>query len=96
MYFYDGNQQPRWVLGQGSNAAAERMTMLNYRGFCPDCAATAPTTSAGGSIDFAFNGARAGSASTDVFSASQPAARWQRGPVAIEPLSIPVVHPSQY
>jgi YVTN family beta-propeller protein len=96
MYFYDGNQQPRWVLGQTSNAAAERMTMLNYRGFCPDCTAIAPTTSAGGSIDFAFDGARAGSASTDVFSASQPAARWQRGPVAIEPLSIPVVHPSQY
>jgi YVTN family beta-propeller protein len=96
IYFYDGDQQPRWVLGQGSNAAAERMSMLNYRGFCPDCAAIAPTSSAGGHIDFAFDGARAGSASTDVFSASQPTARWQRGPVAIEPLSIPVVHPSQY
>lgn len=96
MYFYDGNRQPRWVLGQGSNAASERMSMQNYRGFCPDCTASAPTTSAGGTVDFAFNGARAGNATTDVYTATEPNARWQRGPVAIEPLSSPVVHPSQY
>jgi YVTN family beta-propeller protein len=96
MYFYDGNGQPRWVLGQSSNAAVERMAMLSFRGFCPDCSALSPTGSNGGHIDFAFDGARAGSVVTDVFTATQPAARWQRGPVAIQPLSLPVVHPSQY
>jgi DNA-binding beta-propeller fold protein YncE len=96
MYFYDANQQPRWVLGQGSNLASERVTMQNFRGFCPDCGVVALTSSAGGSIDFDFDGARAGSVTTDVFTTGQPSARWQRGPVAIEPLSAPVVHPSQY
>ena len=96
MYFYDADQQPRWVLGQGSNAASERVTMQNFRGFCPDCSVVALTSSAGGSIDFTFDGARAGRVTTDVFTTGQPAVRWQRGPVAIEPLSAPVLHPSQY
>lgn len=96
MYFYDADQQPRWVLGQGSNAASERVTMQNFRGFCPDCNVVALTSSAGGSIDFTFDGARAGRVTTDVFTTGQPAVRWQRGPVAIEPLSAPVLHPSQY
>lgn len=96
IYFYDGNQQPRWVLGQGSNAATERMQMQSYAGFCPDCATIAPTASAAGFIDFSFNGARSGSATTDVYHAGASGSHWQRGPVAIEPLSEVVTHPLQY
>ncbi|MCB1610480.1 MAG: hypothetical protein KDI60_01665 [Xanthomonadales bacterium] len=96
IYFYDGSQQPRWVLGQGSNAASERMTMASYQGFCPDCTAIAPTSSAAGFIDFSFDGARLGSATTDVYHAGASSAHWRRGPVAIEPLSEVVVHPLQY
>jgi YVTN family beta-propeller protein len=96
IYFYDGNQQPRWVLGQGSNAAVERMNMASYQGFCPDCTAIAPTSGAAGFIDFSFDGARLGSASTDVYHAGTGSSHWRRGPVAIEPLSDVVTHPLQY
>lgn len=89
VYHYDSSGAPRWVLGQSSNAASERMPMLSYRGFCPDCAAVAPTTSAAGHVDFSFNGARAGTAIAALD-------QWQRGSVPIGPLSEEVVHPAQY
>lgn len=41
-YLYAADGQPRWVLGQGSTFGAP-MTMYQYRGFCPSCAAV-PTT----------------------------------------------------
>ena len=96
IYFYDANQQPRWALGQSSNAAIDSMSMLNFRGFCPDCAAIAPTSSAGGRLDFRFDGARLGEVLTDVYAAATPTTRWQRGPANITPLSDPVLHPSRY
>ncbi|GMU44723.1 MAG: hypothetical protein AMXMBFR25_27090 [Lysobacterales bacterium] len=89
VYHYDAGGAPRWVLGQSSNAASERMPMQSFRGFCPDCAHTPPTTSAAGFVDFAFSGARAGSAAVEL-------PGWQRGPVSIVPLSEPVVHPLQW
>ena len=47
-------------------------------------------------LDFSFNGARSGSATTDVYHAGASGSHWQRGPVAIEPLSEVVTHPLQY
>lgn len=96
LYFYDGDQQPRWVLGQGSNAASELVPMRSYRGFCPDCGYAPPSSSAGGSVDFRYAGARSASVTTDAYDAAQPAARWQRGPVAIVPLSDPALRPAQH
>ena len=96
LYFYDGDRQPRWVLGQGSNAASELVPMRSYRGSCPDCAYAPPRSSDGGSVDFRYAGARSASVTTDAFDAGQPAARWQRGPVAIVPLSDPALRPAQH
>ena len=46
-YLYAADGQPRWVLGQGSTFGAP-MTMYQYRGFCPSCAAVATTRVAAG------------------------------------------------
>ena len=77
------------AMDKAYSAASARMPMLSYRGFCPDCAAVAPTTSSAGHVDFSFDGARAGSALTALD-------QWQRGSVPIVPLSEAVVHPAQY
>ena len=94
LYFYDGEHQPRWVLGQGSNAANELVPVRSYRGFCPDCAYVAPQAVDGGTLDWRFAGARNATVSTDAYDASQPAARWRRGPVAVVPLSDPALRPA--
>jgi hypothetical protein len=83
-------------LGSGSNQTTETLPMLSYRGFCPDCPAVATTSSAGGQLNFVFSGARAATLSTDVYSASQPQAHWQRGPLPIIPLSAPALRPELY
>lgn len=95
LYFYDGAGQPRWSLGVGVNSASETLAMQNYRGFCPDCAATPTTTSAAGQIAFAYSGARAGQANIDIASAATPNARWQRN-ATIAPLTEFALRPEQY
>ncbi|HVF34444.1 MAG TPA: hypothetical protein VND91_03915, partial [Candidatus Saccharimonadia bacterium] len=96
LYFYDGDNQPRWVLGQEVQSAEPRRPMLSFRGFCPSCPAVPTTTSDGGQIELRFDAARRATLVTDVFDAAQPAARWQRGPVAIVPLSDPVARPESF
>ena len=93
VYFYDANRQPRWVLGLGSNAASETVAMQSFRGFCPDCSFAPATAANGGILTLDFIGARVASVRTDVFYAEQPSARWQRGPVAIVPLSDAALNP---
>lgn len=91
LYFYDGEQQPRWTLGQGSNDASETLTMWSFEGFCPDCPATPTNFDDAGSIQFSFAGTRAATVIVNSFDRSQPQSPWQRGPVAVGPLSDPVV-----
>ncbi len=86
-YFYDADLQPRWVLGQGSNAAEEVLTMSSFQGFCPDCPAVPVVATPTGSIDWQFSGDRSAVLRLDVHHLGQADARWQRGPVSIEPLS---------
>lgn len=88
-YFYDGNRQPRWVLGSGRNEAVESLAMQSYRGFCPDCPAQATTTVDGGRVDFRFE-AQSATVNVDVYDPAQPE-HWRRGPVAIETVSEPVL-----
>jgi hypothetical protein len=96
LYFYDGDNQPRWVLGQDGNSGSARLPMRSYRGFCPDCARVPTSSSEAGHIDLAFSGSRNATLTTDTFDAGQPDSPWQRGPVAIVPLSDPVLHPEQF
>jgi hypothetical protein len=78
MHFYDANQQPRWIAGQGNNDDQLSIEMHATRGACPSCAYAAPTRSAAGSIKLQFNGTRALKFQTDVFSNATPNVRWQR------------------
>jgi len=87
LYFYDGGNQPRWLLGVGSNRSGGTVSLQSYRGSCPHCDYAPPTEAAGGSLVLGFNSGRAGSLRTDAFLASMPNAPWRRGPVAITPLS---------
>ncbi|MEZ5440980.1 MAG: hypothetical protein R3F15_05785 [Lysobacterales bacterium] len=93
LYFYDGDQQPRWTLGQGSNSASELLTMWSFRGFCPDCPAVPTDFVDAGSIRFDYDGARQAMVTVNSFERGQPQAPWQRGPVAIEPLSDAALRP---
>jgi hypothetical protein len=89
LYFYDGDRQPRWTLGQGSNSPSETLALRSFLGFCPDCPASATSSVAAGSIQFAFDGARRASVRVDSFDRAQPQSPWIRGPVTITPLSDP-------
>jgi hypothetical protein len=94
LYFYDGDNRPRWVLGQGSNAAVERLPVRSYQGFCPECVYAPPGSVEGGTLDWNFSGARSATVITDAWIAAQPDARWRRGPVAVVPLSDPALRPA--
>ena len=96
LYFYDGDGAPRWVLGQAASGGEARLPMLSFRGFCPACPAVATTTRDGGHVELRFDAARRATLVTDAFDAEQPAARWRRGPVAIVPLSDPVLRPEAF
>ena len=54
-YFYDANQDPRWVIGSSDNALVGRVEMLSVSGFCPDCQFVETTVSAGGVIELEFS-----------------------------------------
>jgi YVTN family beta-propeller protein len=96
VYFYDGEQQPRWVLGQAPADSGTRLPMSSFRGFCPACAAVPATTGDGGYIELTFDAARRATIVTDVFHAPQSPAHWRRGPVTIVPLSDAVLRPEAY
>lgn len=85
LYFYDAGGRPRWVLGVGANIATDTVSMLGYRGFCPDCPASTPTTAPAGTVSLVFDGARNATVSTDAFRPGEPSARWQRSGAAIVP-----------
>jgi hypothetical protein len=95
-YFYDSNNQPRWVVGQSENQARVTLQMQSARGFCPDCAAKPLILSPAGEVRYEFNGTRAASAYVDVFDSASPNAHWQRGPVVLTPLTTPVLHPEAF
>lgn len=95
LYFYDAGNQPRWVLGVGSNASTVELAMQGYRGACPHCPWAPPTLAPAGTLRFAFAGGRAGSVETDAFHPAAATAPWRRGPVAIIPLSDPPRFPER-
>ncbi|MDZ4813288.1 MAG: hypothetical protein SGI99_11840 [Pseudomonadota bacterium] len=96
VYFYDANQQPRWVLGAGSSTSQQAIAMRSFRGFCPDCTAIPTTSVASGEVALGFTGARAASLSLNVRHADQPGSQWQRGPINIVPLSDAALRPASY
>ncbi len=91
VYFYDANQQPRWVSGAGANNATQTIPMRSYRGFCPDCSALPATSVASGEVTLSFSTTRNAVLNLDVRHANQTESRWQRGPLDIVPLSEPTL-----
>jgi hypothetical protein len=58
VFFYDGNNQPRWVLGSGDNASGTAFEMLSFNGFCPWCETVEAQPVDGGTMTLNFNGNR--------------------------------------
>ncbi len=96
VYFYDEQQQPRWVLGAASNGSSQNIAMRSFHGFCPDCTAVPVTSIASGELALNFSGTRNATLRVDVRHADLPSSRWQRGPVAIIPLSQPALRPASF
>ena len=93
-FFYDGNGNPRWSLGQGNNAARElNLPMLSYRGFCPSCPAIATTNSAGGSLQMSLASDNTLSVAAELRDPATPNAPWQKAMAAFQPLSTAEVRP---
>ena len=91
IYFYDANNAPRWVLGNGDNAIAAEMGMLSFVGFCPDCEFQATTNEAAGTLGLQFGNLRQASVSFSVDYPGVTASTWTRE-AAIIPLSNPPVN----
>ena len=58
VFFYDGNNQPRWVLGAGNNDSGTEFDMLSFTGFCPWCETTEAQPVDGGTMTLDFIGNR--------------------------------------
>ncbi len=95
LYFYDAANQPRWVLGVGSNQNEINLDMQSFRGSCPDCAFAAPQVADGGTVQLTFAGGRVGTVQTHAIHSAASTAPWRRGPVAIAPLSDPPRFPGR-
>ncbi len=54
-YLYDGGGRPRWVLGQNPAFGTGPLTLYQYTGFCPGCAASAVTRTAVGAASRVFD-----------------------------------------
>lgn len=95
LYFYDGNNQPRWVVGQSDDSPNPQFAMNSVVGFCLDCPSVPLQLSPAGTLKIQFQGVRAGKADVDVFYPPTMGQRWQRD-ARLTPLSNPVVHPERH
>jgi len=95
VFFYDANDQPRWVLGSGNNATGTEFEMLSFSGFCPWCETVATATVNGGTIKLEFNGNRLADVEMAVDYPGVPGSLFEKN-VAIVPLSNEDVNPLSY
>ncbi len=58
VFFYDANNQPRWVLGSGNNDSGTQFDMLSFTGFCPWCTTVEAQPVAAGDLTLFFDGNR--------------------------------------
>ncbi len=61
-YVYDDAGHPRWVLGSRQPFGADTFEMLQFRGFCPQCAAVPTSSRPVGTLVRSYAGAGAGRA----------------------------------
>jgi len=97
LYYYDAEQQPRWALGSASNVDfgnAIEVEMLQFSGFCLNCAPGAVEPTAVGNVRLTLAAPSltldAGNiASVDVDFSGVPGGSWLRVDTAIQLLSEP-------
>jgi hypothetical protein len=61
-YIYDAAGHPRWALGSRQPFGADTFEMLQFRGFCPQCAAVPTSSRPAGTLVRSYAGAGAGRA----------------------------------
>ncbi len=95
VYFYDASNQPRWVLGTANNSANQNMEMRSYRGFCPSCPATTPSSVSSGTVDLSLAESRITRTRVAVRYNNESSSSWQRGPLTLTALSQPSLRLNQ-
>ncbi|MDJ0653792.1 MAG: WD40 repeat domain-containing protein [Xanthomonadales bacterium] len=95
MYFYDSDNEPRWVLGQSDNSVSGGMDMLSFSGFCPDCDLVQTGSADGGSVDLNFSSLRNAALESAVSYPGVANSSWLRT-VDIEALSDAYLDPKVY
>lgn len=91
-YFYDAQNEPRWVLGNGPNAVMASIEMKSFAGFCPDCEHEATTNQAAGTLGFDFAGLREAALTANVNYPALADSTWEREtqivPLSNEPINL--------
>lgn len=96
LYFYDAENQPRWVLGQSDNGVSGSTDMLSFVGFCPDCERVEPANQPAGQLSLEFTGLRGALFGSTAFYPDLPNSSWDRNDTAIVPLNDPWIDPAAF
>lgn len=90
-YFYDANNEPRWVLGNGVNETSTEFTMKSFTGFCPSCETTATANVDAGVVSTTFTAQRSATVNMNVFFPELADSNWARDNITIAPLNDPFI-----
>jgi len=88
VFFYDADNQPRWVLGAGDNASGSTYSMLSFNGFCPWCEAVETSTEAAGTLKIDFTN-DAGDLDMDIFYPAIAGSDWPKNTLITKPTITP-------
>lgn len=87
LYFYDANNQPRWLLGQSDNGISGPLDLRSFTGFCPGCDYVQPSSVEAGSLEFAFSSLVQSSLTSNANYPELANSTWLRQNTPIIPLS---------
>jgi subtilisin family serine protease len=91
-FLYDGNGNPAWLFGQVFPFGGGSFALQQYSGFCPLCAAVAPTTRPAGSLQRSYASPDTGSIRVDANLLPPLAGAWSADD-AVQRISLPVACP---
>jgi len=89
VFFYDADNQPRWVLGAGDNASGSTYSMLSFNGFCPWCDVVETSTEAAGTLKIDFTN-DAGDLDMDIFYPAIADSDWPKNTLITKPTITPL------
>lgn len=75
-YLYDGHGDPRWLYGQVEPFGNPTIPMSQFRGFCPGCSYTVPTSQVVGSLLRRFDSVQRGHAALNASFGSPLVGSW--------------------